>query len=310
MSIRSLKLIAKRKEIAASDDPLTELRQLMRRHIALTRASVALDQMSSDKEAREDIPQRGLKKGDKIPNVLPEDTKAELQVMSDKRKKEAGKLETLLLRELRKLPVYNLFLKHIKGCGPVIASHLLTSINIRVAVKPSQLIRYCGFGVGADGKADHATKGQVLCYNKNLKVALYQFMTMGRMSSGGVPNNKYQQIWADYKYGIKTGPGWFAKPTKSNPDAGELRRAGDIVKSMGWVDATGRRKATSVFLEDLYIVWRAIEGLEVWPAYHAKQLGHFHGGKVCNNTPAMLTVEQALELVSWKYEQALALTAE
>ena len=295
--LKKLQRKAKRVELPASDDAMTELKQLIRRHDALTRASVALDQMSSDKEARQDIPERGIKAKDKIPNVLPEDTKAELQVMSDKRKKEAGKIEPLMVRCLKNVPVYQLFLKHIKGMGPVIASYLISSIDVNESIKPSQLIRYCGLGV-SNGKADRPTKGEKLPYNKNLKVKLWQFMSMGRMSSGGTPNNKYQQIWADYKHGIRTGRGWV--PDKKDPTKGHLVRADGEIKPMGWIDATGRRKATSVFLEDLYIVWRTLEGLDVWPAYHAKQLGHFHGGKVCNNTPRRLTIDEALELVAWK----------
>ncbi len=306
--LENLKRKVRRKEQPASDDPLVELRQLCQRHSALTRASVALGQMSSDKIARMDIPQRGLKKGDAIPNLLPLDSRAELDRVSDAQSKEAKKLEPLMLRCLKQLPIWKVFLSQICGMGPVTAAYLVSNIDIHKAVKPSQLRRYCGLGVN-EGRADRPTKGAKLSYNKSIKTALWQFMCMGVRMAGRRTVGKYLKIWNDYKSTIRTCPPngrWVSKPTKQQPDGGEWRREDGTIKSAGWVDATGRRKATSVFLEDLYIVWRTLEGLDVWPAFHAKQLGHFHGGKVCNNTPRKLTLDEALDLVGVSAQKAQA----
>ena len=64
-------------------------------------------------------------------------------------------------------------------------------------------------------------------------------------------------------------------------------------------DSKGWHKAADVFLEDLYIVWRAMEGLDIWPSYYAAKLGYMHGGKISVNAPTRMTVEDALAVVGY-----------
>ena len=65
----------------------------------------------------------------------------------------------------------------------------------------------------------------------------------------------------------------------------------------GFIHGTGWHKAADLLLEDLYTVWRTLEGLPVWPSYHAGKLGHVHNGQVRVNEAQMLTIEEALEVV-------------
>jgi hypothetical protein len=104
--------------------------------------------------------------------------------------------------------------------------------------------------------------------------------------------HKYLEIWNNYKHRMLTSPDYDEKKNKL---AGRKESG-----ARGWIDDTGRRKATDVFLEDLYLVWRASEGLPVWPAWYAKERGHYHGGKVCVNEPEIITVDEALELIGLK----------
>jgi hypothetical protein len=75
------------------------------------------------------------------------------------------------------------------------------------------------------------------------------------------------------------------------------KQIGEVRSAKKFIHDAGRRKATDVFLEDLYTIGRTLEGLPVWPSWYAAKLGYKHGGKVCVNAPTELTLEQAKELV-------------
>lgn len=95
---------------------------------------------------------------------------------------------------------------------------------------------------------------------------------------------------------------WTGKIELSHP---RKARDGEMithVSARGFAHSYGWHKAADVFLEDLYTVWRAIEGLPVWPAFYAAKLsGYKHAsGKICVDAPTMLTLEEALELVGDK----------
>jgi hypothetical protein len=80
---------------------------------------------------------------------------------------------------------------------------------------------------------------------------------------------------------------------------------GGWVKWDGHAHSYGWHKAADILLEDLYVVWRALEALPVWPSYYAAKLGYEHGGAPVdkvegyfkNAAPKMLTVEDAKRLV-------------
>jgi alkylhydroperoxidase/carboxymuconolactone decarboxylase family protein YurZ len=58
------------------------------------------------------------------------------------------------------------------------------------------------------------------------------------------------------------------------------------------------RVGAQLFLEHLYIVWRTLEGLEVWPGYHEATRGYLHmTHEPVENKPEHLTLEEALRRV-------------
>lgn len=59
----------------------------------------------------------------------------------------------------------------------------------------------------------------------------------------------------------------------------------------------GRRKATDLLLEDLYIVWRTLAGLPVWPDLYSVRRGVYHGGKPCVNEGRVLTLDEAFDII-------------
>lgn len=71
------------------------------------------------------------------------------------------------------------------------------------------------------------------------------------------PGEKYGKILVDYKHRLKNMP-----------------RHQD--KSAGHIHNMAKRYAVKIFLQDLYNVWRRLEGLEVHPPYHEAKLGLIH----------------------------------
>ncbi len=284
--------------VPSSDDPKAELRRLVQEHVALTRNAVAIESMASDKTRREDFTDANGEvhpAGETIACRLPVDAQELLKsVTVVGLRKHADSLERAMLKELKKLPIWFEFLASVRGCGPVVAAYLIAMVDFRRCEKPSALKRFCGFGVTheADGTShrDRKTKGQKLNYCAELKTRLWQMFSLGIRMSQGKSHSKYLEIWNQKKQTLLLirGPG-----TTDN-------------KSKGWCDATSRRKATDVFLEDLYIVGRAIEGLPVWPSWYAKAMGYEHGGKVAVLQPRLLDLSDALVMVGAGKPEAVA----
>jgi len=315
-----------RDELPCTDDPILELRLLVNQHRAATRARVAIENMCKDKEARQDIPARGLKKGDKIPCPLPDDVRHTFLNGNKAADLQIGALERRIDRALRPIPIYDVFLRHVFGLGPVVSAYLVSTVDIRKADKPSKLHRYCGLAV-INGRLERRESGRVSAYNSDLRTRLHQAASAMRKNASSASltpemraerkrireaakeegvkpkmphidrtcTSKYLQAWEDHKHRIlssdRVEKGKIVPLHDGEP-------AGKAVSAQGFADNAGWHKAMRLLLEDVYVVWRALEGLPVWPDYHAAKLGYAHGGRrIQVDEPRMLTVEEALELV-------------
>jgi hypothetical protein len=285
MSLKKIERKLKKKPyVPANDDPRAELRRLVQEHVSMTRKAAAFEAAVSDKTRREDLTTEDgtvlAKKGDTIPCRIPIDRRDQALALVKGLRSDASKLESAMLKELRKVPLYSEFLAHVRGCGPVTAAYLVSMVDFEKCTKPSALHRFCGLAV-FDGKSERPTRGRKLGYCAELKTRLYQMFAIGIRQNKRHGESKYLTIWEQKKHALLTtrGPG--------QPDN----------KSKGWCDDTARRKATGVFLEDLYIVGRTLAGLPVWPSWYAKAMGYEHGGKVAVLQPKMLTLGEALEAV-------------
>lgn len=285
------RLRTKRQRPAATEDPRAELRRLTRMHQNATRRAISMSAMVSDRKNRTT--------GETIKCDVTADTRAQHLVVAEAHKRDAEHLESAMLRELKKIPIYDRFLRHVYGIGPVVAAYLVSMLSVRPSLdpavpayrvidgrerpngwseKPSQMKRFCGLAV-IDGRLERRTRGQKLGYVSELRTRLFQcFAAMARNAAKRTEaaplgkTSKYLEIWANVVHREKS--------------AG---RKGGYSK--------GRWKAADVLVEDLYTVWRALEGLPVWPSYYAAKLGYEHGGKICVNAPKQLTVDEALAVV-------------
>lgn len=290
---RTLKAVAKALKpsiyVPSTDDPKEEIRKIMLQHHAATKASVGLKHMSTDRKNEET--------GEVIKCRLPEDTALVLQEAGKRAKADANALKTPIRRELRKLPIYTEFLKDVFGFGEVVSGYIASDIDFHKCVKPSQLKRFCGMAV-INGKLERRTKGQKNAYNANMRTRLFQaFSAMWKNAAKEGVTTKYLEIWRNTKHRE------LSRPEVIN---GKVERNGKMVSAKGIAHKKGWHKACDVFLEDLYMMGRALEGLEVWPSYYAAKLGYEHGGKISVNAPKRLTVDEAKELIGFVGGQPVA----
>lgn len=256
------------------DNPITELRRLVQEHSRWTQTKTRWGNTIRDT---------------KIPNTdeiikctVPDTIRADISVAIENLDFETKRLEAQMSRELVKFPIYNLFLSKVFGFGPITCANLIARVKIHMCTKPSQLWRYCGNAVdpstgrlekrqkGAGSKAG-GSKGT---YNDKLRTALYLAMCCMPKARGATKKtSKYLRRWDEAVFARKT--------------------MGREVGAYG----AGRAKALDLVLEDLYIVWRTLEGLPVWPDLYSVRRGFYHGGRPCINEGRVLTIDEALHVV-------------
>lgn len=268
--------------VPSTDDAREELRKLMLQHASATKASVGMMHMSRDRKNRET--------GEVLACRLPEDTALRIQEAAKGAKHDADLLKTPIRRELRKLDIYEHFLKDVFGFAEVTCGYLASEVDFAKCVKPSQLRMFCGMAV-INGRLVRRQKGVKSAYNANLRTRLYQaFTALWKNCARLGVTTKYLDVWMGAKH-----------RELSRPDIvdGKVERNGKKVSIKGIAHSKGWHKACDVFLEDLYIIGRTLAGLPVWPSFYAAKLGYEHGGKISVNAPKLLTLDEAKALIGF-----------
>jgi len=129
----------------------------------------------------------------------------------------------------------------IKGVGEKTIAVLLSEVDIHKADTISSLWKFCGLGV-TNGKADRLQKNQKRCYNAFLKTKLLD----GLGKKFLIDKNKYSKYYYEYKE-RKEKEGWG--------------------KSKMHRHRAALRYMIKMFLKDIYIIWREIEGLPIKEKY-------------------------------------------
>jgi hypothetical protein len=222
-------------------------------------------------------------------------------------------IEKELAKRLKPIPIYAEWLSKQKGVGPISAGWILAEFDIHIAETVSKLWQYAGlnpglvFGKkridkekykesmgpvteefesqGKDGKkklsciyvtdekirGDRATPGFVLPYNKRLKTAL-----MGVLASSFIKSRApYRLEYYDtYKERLKNREGHICNPDEKRNRQDDGKQWNKV--SDGHRDMAAKRYMIKMFLKDLYVAWREIEGLTVRKPYAEDYLGRKH----------------------------------
>lgn len=214
-------------------------------------------------------------------------------------------IEKMLKKVLKRFPIWTDWLITVKGVGEIAASWIIGSFDINKADTVSKMWQYAGLNPGLirgkkriavekykpemgeileiieqEGKkkdyiiltrelvrGDKATPGFVLPYNKSLKTALVGVLAPGFIKA----KSEYA---ARYYYPYKARLEQEDNPVDSigNKDEG---KAWKDVKT-GHRDNAAKRYMIKMFLKDLYVAWRTMEGLSVRPPYAEEYLGKMH----------------------------------
>ncbi|RJR29682.1 hypothetical protein C4564_01830 [Candidatus Microgenomates bacterium] len=169
-------------------------------------------------------------------------------------------------------PIYNSFLKDVRGVGPAMAAVIISEFDISKAKYVSSLWKYAGLDVAEDGKArskrqEHlrtveyvSSEGETklkasITFNPFLRTKLLGVLAASFLRSGG---SKYSEVYYNYKNRLENSPKHQEKTKKHR-------------------HMMAMRYMVKIFLMDLYANWRAVEGLPVHPPYAEAKLGLKHG---------------------------------
>ena len=184
----------------------------------------------------------------------------------------------LIESELLTYPIYTEFLKHVRGCGPLMAGVILSEIDITKCNSISALWAYCGLDVvvyenesgdtveeGRCRKKHHLKaktytnrEGQVvdtvgITFNPFLKTKLVGVLGSVFIKLGG----PYREIYDGYKHRLENHP--------KHKDKTKGHRHNMAVRYM-----------IKEFLADLWTEWRTVEGLPLRSRYAEEKLGIVH----------------------------------
>lgn len=201
-------------------------------------------------------------------------------------------LFSLLMPALEAVPIYNEYLVHQRGVGPQMAGVLISCLDPAKARHPSSFWRYAGLDVGPDGRGrsrrqehlvdrtytdrngDEKTRKGVT-YNPFLKTKLAGVLSGSFLRA----NSPWRKSYDDYKHRISTDP---ARTKATVVEWKKRHRAGEEVAHL-WtpkrIDNAAKRYMVKMFLADLWLAWRKLEGLPLGASYHEAVLSHRHAAE-------------------------------
>lgn len=300
------------------ENPVDEVRRLIQRHQALTAATQSMRGMARDRKNRTT--------GEIIPCAMAAHNRADVNNAADGLAKEASRLEASIEKTLSSIPIYREFLSKVYGLGAVVCGYLVAMVRIERDPNVSQLIRYCGNGCNAEGKAERGKAtpkaiGGPGTYNAVLKTRVWQgLIAMRKNASKFTVCEKHEDVrpkkgtqaqkaafrtltlacaacrktdrpnGSETKYTRRWGEGLHAALTFPNVRLGRIMTAAEA-------NEKGRRKATDLLLWDLYVMWRTLDGLDIRADKYSAIRGRFHNGQEANEQRYALTLEEAKEIV-------------
>ena len=190
---------------------------------------------------------------------------------------------------LEKIPVYVSYLNQQRGIGPAMAGVLIATLDPPKARYVSSFWAYAGLDVGSDGRGrsrrqEHLVERSYIdkngkeamrmgvTYNPWLKTKL--FTLAGSFMRSASP---WRQVYDGYKHRLQT------DSVREKCTVGEYKKrhaAGEDTTKIwtpGRIDMAAKRYMLKMFLADLWVHWRKLEGLPVTETYQEAKLGHRHG---------------------------------
>jgi len=213
-----------------------------------------------------------------------EDLEMFKKIADDAKEKEV-ECEKNLKRVLKRFPIWTEYLEGVKGVGTIAAGWIIGEFDIEKATTVSKMWQFAGLNPGLvkgkkrvdheDGKVefvetgemirgDKLTPGHVSPFNQNLRTAL-----VGVLADGFIKQQNYYCMEFYYPYKAR-----LEQEENTVLHVGKEKQWKEVNK--GHRDRAAKRYMIKMFLKDLYVAWRTIEGLPVRPSYQEEYLGHKH----------------------------------
>ena len=183
-------------------------------------------------------------------------------------------LEKEIASEIKDHPLWKGFLQNVKGVGPAITGVILSEFDINKP-RPSNFVSFAGLAPGKDRKE----KGKKCPYNQFLRAKLCGVIGSSFLKCKSVP-------YSGYYYNMKMRLEQSHKEIEERlrfEDRKKKEYKGQTSRIIKWSEAylDHRHKAAirymiKMFLVDLHIAWRDIEGLEVSKPYAEEYLARKH----------------------------------
>ena len=217
------------------------------------------------------------------------------KAIADNAKEQENFIQKKLKKVLKRFNIYNEWLVDVKGIGEIASGWIIGEYDIHKATTVSKLWQFTGLNPGmvrgikrikkekykeSNGeiigemfddvfvrtnkmvRGDKLTEGFVAPFNKNLRRAM-----VGVMADGFI---KQQNSYAlEYYYPYK-----MRLEQEENAIVGEDKKWCEVSK--GRRDRAAKRYMVKMFLKDLYVIWRQLEGLPVRAPYMEEYLGKKH----------------------------------
>lgn len=174
-------------------------------------------------------------------------------------------------KAVKQFPIWEHFLSKVKGCGPLMAAVIISELDPYKARHVSSFWKYSGLdvtnGEGRSRRKDHLVdveyvnkSGELstrksITFNPFLKTKLIGVLGTSFLRS----KSQYSEIFYDYRNRLEN--------HHQHKDKTPMHRKNMAIRYM-----------VKMFLKDLWVEWRTLEGLPVAPDYAEAKLGLKHGG--------------------------------
>ncbi len=174
-------------------------------------------------------------------------------------------------KAIKQFPIWECFLSKVKGCGPLMAAVIISELDPYKARYVSSFWKYAGLDVvnteGRSRKKEHLVdveyvnkKGELttrksITFNPFLKTKLIGVLGPSFLKS----KSPYSEIFYDYRSRLQNHP--------KHKDKTPGHRKNMAIRYM-----------IKMFLKDLWMAWRTLEGLPVKTDYAEAKLGLKHKG--------------------------------
>lgn len=191
---------------------------------------------------------------------------------------------------LKRIPIYNEYLRDVVGVGPAMAAVLITYLDPAKARYASSFWRYAGLDLGSDGRGrsrrqEHLVEREYtdkngklatrmgVTYNPFLKTKLMGVLGGSFLRTG----SPWRKVYDSYKHRIVTDDRRVKVTVDEYKKANARGEDTTMMWTPGRINTAATRYMVKMFLAEFWAKWRTLEDLPVTATYHEGMQGHVHG---------------------------------